>query len=107
MAIPEKFENVTVRCKANVYFDGKVVSHAIVLPDGSEKTIGLIYPGDYHFNTNAPERMEVLAGACRVQLAGSSEQQCYGSGTYFDVPGQSSFDITVEDSIMEYVCSYR
>ena len=107
MAIPEKFENVTVRCKANVYFDGKVVSHAIVLPDGSEKTIGLIYPGDYHFNTNAPERMEVIAGACRVQISGSSEQQYYSAGTHFDVPGQFSFDITVEDGIMEYVCSYR
>ncbi len=106
MQIPEKFENVTVRCKANIYFDGKVVSHALKFPDGSEKTIGLIYPGTYHFNTNAPERMEVVTGTCTVQLAGVKEKVRYTGGEYFDVPGQSGFDISVADSIMEYICSY-
>ena len=48
MAVPEKFENVTAVCKANVYFDGKVVSHTLLFADGTKKTIGLIYPGSYH-----------------------------------------------------------
>lgn len=28
-SIPDKFSNVTVVAKANVYFDGKVVSHTV------------------------------------------------------------------------------
>lgn len=104
--MPEQFENVTAVCKANVYFEGKVVSHTILFPDASKKTLGLIYPGSFTFNTGAPERMEVVAGACQVKVAGESEWTEYGAGTYFDVPGQSSFDIAVESGIMEYVCSF-
>ena len=40
-----EFRGVTAVTKANVYFDGKVVSHSILFPDGSKKTLGLIYPG--------------------------------------------------------------
>lgn len=106
MDVPEKFEQVTVVCKANVYFDGKVVSHTILLADGSKKTLGLIYPGAYHFNTGAPERMEVTAGACRVKRDGRSDWREYGTGAHFDVPGQSGFDIAVDAGLMEYVCSF-
>jgi hypothetical protein len=106
MSVPEKFEQAIVRCKANIYFDGKVVSHGLTLADGTEKTIGLIYPGAYHFNTNAPERMEVISGTCAVQIAGDDAPRSYGTGTFFDVPGQSGFDICVEDGIMEYVCTF-
>ena len=106
MSVPEKFENVTALCKANVYFDGKVVSHTLLFDDDSKKTIGLIYAGNYHFGTEAPERMEVIAGSCTITLDGSEESQTYEAGTFFDVPGNSGFDITVADSIMEYVCSY-
>ena len=49
------FSNVTVDAKANVYFDGKVVSHSVHFTDGSKKTLGLIYPGEYHFGTAAAE----------------------------------------------------
>lgn len=106
MAVPEKFENVTAVCKANVYFDGKVVSHTLLFADGTKKTIGLIYPGSYHFGTGAPERMELVAGSCTVKLDGEDAQESYATGTYFDVPGNSGFDIAVSDGIMEYVCSF-
>jgi len=106
MAIPTQFENVTAICKANIYFDGKVVSHAIVFADGARKTLGLIYPGEFHFGTGAPERMEVVAGACRIKLDGTSDWKSYKAGEFFDVPGSSGFDIAVEGEIMEYVCSY-
>jgi len=105
--VPEKFENVSALCKANVYFDGKVVSHTILFADGSRKTLGLIYPGSYHFGTGAPERMDVTSGSCRVRLDGESEWNTYDSGTCFKVPGQSGFDITGEEGIMEYVCSFE
>jgi purine/pyrimidine-nucleoside phosphorylase len=102
-----RFENVTVTCKANVYFDGKVVSHSIELSDGSKKTLGLIYPGEYRFNTDAPERMEITAGACRARLAGERDWKEFAAGTFFDVPGKSSFEIAVDAGIAQYICSFR
>ncbi len=106
MPVPEKFEQVTAVCKANVYFDGKVVSHTIMLADGSRKTLGLIYTGAYNFGTGVPELMEVVAGTCRVKLAGETEWKTYTAGEAFNVPGSSSFDIAVDAGIMEYICSY-
>ncbi|MGY8674272.1 MAG: pyrimidine/purine nucleoside phosphorylase, partial [Verrucomicrobiia bacterium] len=43
-SIPAEFPNVTALTKANVYFDGKVVSHTIRFADDSTKTLGLIFP---------------------------------------------------------------
>lgn len=108
MAAPAspQFDNVRALTKANVYFDGKVVSHSIFLPDGSKKTLGLIYPGVYSFNTDLPERMDVTAGACRVKLAEAAGWRNYPAGTSFSVPGKSSFEIAVDAGIAEYICSY-
>jgi len=104
---PEQFTDVTATCKANVYFDGKVVSHTITLADGSRKTLGLIYPGSYKFDTGAPEVMEIIAGSCRVQVADDNEWREYITGDYFEVPGNSFFTIEVADNITEYVCSFK
>ena len=101
-----EFSNVTVVAKANVYFDGKVVSHTLRFADGSKKTLGLIYPGEYHFGTDAPERMDIVAGSCNVTLDGSSETREYAAGSSFDVPGKSGFTIRVAGGITEYVCSF-
>jgi len=101
-----QFDNVSIVCKANVYFDGKVVSHTVIFQDGSKKTIGVIYPGTYKFNTDAPERMEISAGSCRVKLAGDAEWQTYNEGSFFEVPGKSSFEIAVDEGLAEYVCSF-
>ena len=107
MPAPERFENVTAVAKANVYFDGKVVSHTILFPDGAKKTLGLIYPGEFHFGTDAAELMEIVAGSCRVRLDGTKEWKDYGAGTSFRVPAKSGFDITVTSGIAEYVCSFE
>ena len=105
-AIPTEFTNVTAVAKANVYFDGKVVSHSIIFADGSKKTLGLIYPGSYHFGTDKAERMEIVAGSCEVKLDGSDSKMTYSGGQYFDVPAKSGFDIAVTDGIAEYICSF-
>ena len=102
-----EFPNVTAVAKANVYFDGKVVSHTIRFEGGQKKTLGLIYPGEFHFGTDAPERMDIVAGACRVRLDGTSDWQEYAAGTFFRVPGKSGFDISVASGIAEYVCSFE
>ncbi len=106
MSLPTQFAGVTVHTKANVYFDGKVVSHTVLMPDGAKKTLGLIYPGSYHFGTGAPERMEIVTGACRVTLDGSPAARDYAAGTSFDVPGQSGFTIEVKSGLCEYICSF-
>lgn len=101
-----QFANVTATAKANVYFEGKVVSHSIVLPDGSKKTLGLIYPGSYHFGTAAAERMEISDGTCSVVLDGSDQTLSYDAGSHFDVPANSGFTIEVTEGICQYVCSF-
>lgn len=106
MSIPTQFPGVTAVTKANVYFDGRVVSHSLIFPDGSKKTLGLIYPGTYHFGTDKAERMEVVAGSCTVKLDGSDVAHPYAAGSIFDVPAKSGFDITVESGIAEYICSF-
>lgn len=100
-----EFKNVTAKAEANIYFDGKVVSHAITLEDGTTKTLGLIFPGDYHFGTQTAERMQITAGTCSVTLDGSEITTGYEAGQHFDVPAQSGFTI-VADDICQYVCSY-
>jgi uncharacterized protein YaiE (UPF0345 family) len=101
-----EFSNVTVATKANIYFEGKVVSHALRFADGSKKTIGLVYPGTYHFSTDAAERMEIVAGSCKVKVAGKADFTSYAAGASFDVPAKSGFDIIVDAGIAEYICSF-
>jgi len=103
---PQQFDNVSVVCKANVYFDGKVVSHTVLFPDGNKKTLGLIYPGDFTFNTGAPEIMEIIAGTCRVKVKGETAWTEYAAGTSFKVPANSAFDISVAGGVTEYICYY-
>jgi uncharacterized protein YaiE (UPF0345 family) len=105
-SIATEFRSVTAVTKANVYFDGKVVSHSLLFPDGSKKTLGLIYPGKFHFGTDQPERMEIVAGACGVKLDGQSAVNHYTAGQVFEVPGKSGFDIEVKSGLCEYICSF-
>jgi len=101
-----QFTEVTVVTKANVYFDGNVVSHTVLFPGDVKKTLGIIRPGSYHFGTGAPERMEIIAGACRVTLDGGTLATDYATGTRFDVPGKSGFTIEVKGGLCEYICSF-
>jgi uncharacterized protein YaiE (UPF0345 family) len=105
-SIPTEFRGVTAVAKANIYFDGKVVSHTILSADGSKRTLGLIYPGKFHFGTDKAERMEIVAGACEVKLDGQIEVKSYAAGTVFEVPAKSGFDIEVRQGICEYICSF-
>jgi uncharacterized protein YaiE (UPF0345 family) len=100
------FDNVSVSTKANVYFDGKVVSHSLVLADGRKKSLGVIFPGEYHFGTGEPEVMEITTGACEVVLDGSAETLAVAAGSAFEVAGNSGFTIRVTDSPCEYICSF-
>ena len=41
MTTTAQFDNVSIIKHANIYFDGKCVSHTIVLADGTRKTLGV------------------------------------------------------------------
>jgi uncharacterized protein YaiE (UPF0345 family) len=105
-SIPESFPNVTVNTKANVYFDGGVLSHTVIFADGSKKTLGLIRPGSYHFKTDAPELMEIVAGICQVTNDGESNVAMYADGSSFKIAGDSGFTITVKSGVCEYICTF-
>ena len=101
----DRFDAVSVVKQANVYFDGQCVSHTVLFADGTRKTLGVVFPSTLTFNTGAPERMEILAGRCRVRPAGAADWTDYAAGQAFDVPGDSSFDIETLERI-DYVCHF-
>jgi uncharacterized protein YaiE (UPF0345 family) len=101
----ETIDGVAVTTKANVYFDGKCVSHGITLADGTKKSVGVILPATLTFNTGAPEVMECVAGACEYQLAGSDQWLKSTAGQKFSVPGNSKFEIRVADAY-HYICHF-
>ncbi|HUW37311.1 MAG TPA: pyrimidine/purine nucleoside phosphorylase [Rhodocyclaceae bacterium] len=100
-----QFDNVSVVKRANLYFDGKCVSHTVLLPDGAKKTLGVIFPSSLVFNTGAPEVMELNAGKCRIRLKGEAVWRSYGGGESFSVPGNSSFEIETLETL-DYVCHF-
>ena len=60
--------NVTLDTQANVYFDGKCVSHGFQQADGRRASVGVILPATLTFNTGAAEVMECVAGGCEYGL---------------------------------------
>jgi uncharacterized protein YaiE (UPF0345 family) len=98
-------DNISITTKANIYFDGKCVSHGITLADGSKKTVGVLLPATLTFNTGAPEVMECVAGSCDYKLAGSPDWVKSVAGEKFSVPGNSSFEIRVTESY-HYICHF-
>ncbi|MES2488432.1 pyrimidine/purine nucleoside phosphorylase [Stenotrophobium rhamnosiphilum] len=100
-----QFDQVSVVKKANVYFDGKCVSHTVLLADGTRKSVGVILPSKLTFGTGAPEIMELIEGRCLVKLAGETEFKEYKGGQSFDAPGNSSFDIETLETL-HYVCHF-
>ncbi len=102
----EKFSNATVTPLANLYFGGKVISHTIKLQDGTTKTLGVVFPGTYHFATNSPERMEIIDGACEYSIDGSDRTKFVPTDDSFQAPGKSGFTITVNSGVCQYICTF-
>ena len=101
-----EFKNVTVKHKANVYHDGKVTSRTVITPQGEMKTLGVMLPGTYRFNTQAPERIDVTQGHCRVKLADQQNWNQYQAGESFNVAGNSHFEIEIKE-FLDYVCHFE
>jgi uncharacterized protein YaiE (UPF0345 family) len=100
-----QFDNVSLTTRANVYFDGKCVSHSFRLNDGSKLSVGVVLASSLTFGTGAAEIMECVGGACEYKLAGSDNWVAQGEGDSFSVPGNSKFDIRVAEAY-HYICRY-
>lgn|SRR5512143_1623623 len=101
----DEFKGVTVVRKANVYFEGKVTSRTILFEDGSKKTLGIMLPGEYEFNTGYKELMEILSGELEVLIGGNSEWKAIKGGESFEVPEKSKFRMNVM-KVTDYCCSF-
>lgn len=101
----EKIDGACVTARANVYFDGKCVSHSLTLANGSSKSVGVVLQSELTFNTGAPETMECVAGGCEYKLAGGDAWYKSGPGERFSVPGNSSFQIRVSQAY-HYICHF-
>ena len=90
--------------KHNSYFEGRVQSVGFER-NGQRATVGVIAPGEFHFNTGAAERMTVISGELRVRLAGG-EWTTYPAGAYFEIPANSSFDVQAVGGAAAYLCEF-
>jgi purine/pyrimidine-nucleoside phosphorylase len=102
-----QFNDVSVVQKANVYFDGKCVSHTVVLADGTRKSVGVILPGaQLTFNTGTKEIMECVAGRASVKLPGATAFVEFGAGESFSVASGATFLIEAVGEPYHYVCHF-
>lgn len=99
-----KLENISMIKEANIYFDGKVTSRAITLADGTRQTLGVMLPGEYTFNTQDAEIMEMMSGELEIKLPGEGWRTLHTPET-FNVPANSSFDLKVH-TVTDYCCTY-
>ena len=99
---------VTVKPQANVYFDGKCISHSLTQADGTSLSVGVILPATLTFNTGAPEIMECVGGSCDYKLDGTDTWITSGEGEKFSVPGNAKFQIRVTDghAAYHYICHF-
>lgn len=100
-----EFKNVTVVKKANVYFDGNVTSRTLLFADGTKKTLGIMQPGEYTFNTDSAELMEIIAGILEYRIGTDGEWKRIESGESFEVPANSAFTMKVM-ALSDYCCSF-
>jgi uncharacterized protein YaiE (UPF0345 family) len=101
----EQFAGVTVIKQANLYFGGQVASRTVIFPNGEKKTLGIMQPGEYTFNTGVPEIMEILSGSLEVQLPGSAAWVPITGGQSFSVAGNAAFTMRVHE-VTDYCCSF-
>ena len=105
MTTTTQIDNVSVTTKANVYFDGKCVSHNFTTPDGSKKSVGVVLAATLTFGTAAAEVMQCVGGSCEYKLTGSDTWVKQVEGDSFSVPANSKFEIRVGEAY-HYICNY-
>ncbi len=101
----ERLAPASVVTKANMFFDGKCVSHTLHFADGKRKTVGAILPSSLVFNTNAAEVMEGVAGSCECRLDGDERWLKSGASKKFGIPANTRFEIRTAEGY-HYICHF-
>jgi uncharacterized protein YaiE (UPF0345 family) len=99
-----QFDQVSVGKKANVYFDGKCISHTVTLADGTRKSVGVILPSTLRFDLSTKEIMEVVEGRAYVSINGSPELT-FLTGQRWEVDAGGYFVIRTDEPC-HYVCHF-
>jgi hypothetical protein len=89
--------------KHNLYFEGQVQSVGFER-HGRRLTVGVIAPGQFHFGTDAAERMTVVSGELSIR-SGEGEWRLYPAGTQFEVAAKSGFDVRAAEPTA-YLCEF-
>jgi uncharacterized protein YaiE (UPF0345 family) len=89
--------------KHNTYFEGKVQSLGFER-NGRRATVGVVQPGEYHFDTGDAEGLGVVCGELAARLAGG-EWKHYPMGTAFEITAKTGFDIRA-DQPAAYLCEF-
>ena len=93
--------------RANIYFDGRCVSHSLQLDNGERKSVGVILAGSsLTFNTGAAEIMECVGGACEWRLQGTQAWNASAEGERFSVGANTAFEIRVGAEPYHYICHF-
>jgi uncharacterized protein YaiE (UPF0345 family) len=100
-----QFDQVSVGKKANVYFDGKCISHTVTLPSGIRKSVGVVLPSTLRFDLDTKEIMEVVDGTAFVSINGAPEQ-AFTAGQSWEVQKGGHFIIRTEQPV-HYVCHFE
>jgi len=90
--------------KHNAYFEGRVQSVGFER-HGRRMTAGVVDTGEFHFGTEAPERMTVVSGELWARLPGDPGFRAFPAGTSFEVPAKSGFDVKAA-APAAYLCEF-
>ena len=80
-------------------------SRTVLFADGSKKTLGIMLPGEYEFNTGKKELMEIMSGEMDVLLPGEDAWKSISGGQSFEVAGNAKFKLRVK-TLSDYCCSF-
>jgi uncharacterized protein YaiE (UPF0345 family) len=88
----------------NSYFEAQVQSIGFER-HGRRATVGVIDVGEFHFGTEAAERMTVISGELLARLPGEASFRAFPAGTVFEVPARSGFDVKAP-APAAYLCEF-
>jgi len=91
--------------EVNEYFEGKVKSFVVKSGEG-KKTVGVMEPGEYEFDTKEKETVTVITGEMSVYFSEYDEWEEFGAGASFDISAKSKFKVKVTEDV-SYLCEYE
>ena len=101
----ERFENVTVLVRANIYEEGRCQSRTLIFPDGVKKTLGVYLPGEFVFDSDEPEKVLMTSGSVDVLFPSDETWRTVKAGESYDVPANCTFKVRCS-AIAEYICDF-